>query len=198
MSFYHIDISGKIEIDRTVKYECENCGQISSYTQTHLHPINESGQTAGKQSSEAKALTKQLNQKVQRRAQAMINVWSSNKPEFDLGTEKCPNCGYLQSWMQDERELKAIQRFIVYPIGIMSVILFFSYFFAGNFENRLIDFVRELACLAGFGLWVVLGIIFFLIGIGLVYLLNPNRKFGEVEKTNEPEILWSEARVSIK
>ncbi len=193
MSFYSLDVSRTVKSELTIKYECENCGQVSSYRQTYDTSVHESGQTATKSQAEAQNLSKELSLKALERAQEIAKDWKTKGPEsfeYHITYENCPNCGYSQSWMQKYLREKQNSQYITSPIGIVSLGLFIWYF--AGLESTLSGLVGDLACLSGIGIWVVSVVIIFFVGTGLKKLVDPNRKFGEVTTKNEPTFIWGE------
>ena len=193
MSFYSVDVSRTVKSELTIKYECENCGQVSSYRQTYDTSVHESGQTARKSQAEAQNLSKELSLKALESAQEIAKNWKTEGPEsfeYHITYENCPNCGYSQSWMQKYLREKQNSQYITSPIGIVSLVLFIWYF--AGLESTLSDLVGNLAWLSGIGIWIVsVGIIFF-VGKGIQKLLDPNRQFGKVPTINEPIFIWGE------
>ena len=189
MSYYQLDVSRTVKTDLTIKYDCENCGLGSSYTQTYDTSVHESGQTSSKSNAEAHELSKQLSSKAQEFAQEIAEDWKSEGPasfEYHITYEKCPSCGYTQSWMLEYLRERLRSKYIKWPIVIMSFAYIGLYF---ALERTLNDLVGDLATLSAIGVWAAAAFITYLIGTRFT---DPNREFGDVSKVNEPTFIWSE------
>lgn len=193
MSYYSVDVSCTVEIELTTKYECENCGRVSSYRQTYDTSVNERGQTTRKSKAAAQKLTRELSIKAQKRAKEMGEDWKTEGPEsfeYHITYEKCPHCGYSQSWMQKYLRGRQRSKYIKWPFFIVS----FAYilWYVNGLESILNGLVGDLAGFNGIVTWAVVAGITYLIGKGILKYTDPNRKFGAVETINEPTFIWGE------
>lgn len=197
MSFYSVDVSCKVEIGLTTKYECENCGQASSYYQTYDQIVSKSGQTSRKSQTEARSLSKKLSIEAQEYAQELEKDWKKDGPssfQYHISYEMCPHCGYYQSWMQKHLKDKSFSKYIKWPLLIVSFAWFLLY--VNLLERTFLSLVGDYAPTLGIGLWVVLAGITFLIGKYFRNYKDTNRKFKDVDVINEPTFIWGECKIT--
>jgi len=183
-----------VKMDRRIEYECENCGQVSSYKQPYGESFSESGQSGGKSQAAARELSRELAQTVQKQANELLKEWKTKKPELlRYGLEDCPICGYVQSWMDWETiEEKHRSRFVRWPIGIMTIALSIMYFGLFNFDTS--EFAP---CAVAIGVWAILYFLISAIGKKIQKSADPNAQFGEVTTINEPIITWDEPKITM-
>jgi predicted RNA-binding Zn-ribbon protein involved in translation (DUF1610 family) len=175
-------------MDITIKYECENCGLDSSYRETYEETLSEGGQRATK--AAAQELAKDSLIKVQKHAQETAEIWRREGPEdftYQHTNEKCPNCGYTQSWMLEYLRHTQRLEIITFPILILTLayLLLWSAYLSNFLNNLFGDFSDPVAIV----IWAVAAGIFYLIRKNSI---DPNRDFEDVSQENEPTLIWGE------
>jgi hypothetical protein len=180
-------------MDLTIRYECENCGHHSSYKETYDETLVEGGYKSTK--AAAQELARESSIKVQKLARETAEKWEKEGPEsFRVQSthQKCPNCGYTQSWMVDYLQHTQRVEKIRFPI-LFGSLAYILALFAFGIHDKAFLYMGDLAGLLEFVIWAA--------AVGIFYLsrkksLDPNREFEDVSKVNEPTIIWGKATIT--
>jgi hypothetical protein len=195
MSFYEFSASESVEAIRKVSYQCENCGGQYSYLFPALGAGYKSEQTATKHVSSkerfdiATRLKKAVHEEAINRLNETIKTLDENK---DFGFEKCPSCGYIQSWMLNSLIAKRETKYVRNPSIIVAVLLGVAailYTSSGKLPIEAEPFLILLCVL-----WVIIYFIIWLVGAKIAQK-EPNKTFGVVDRKNTPVVTWSEPKV---
>ncbi len=193
MSFYNISSNLKVSIARNIKYECENCGKTNSYKQKHEVGIFEEGTTVGKGQEEHRKVSQEIQSKANKRADDEIKRLREERPVFpNYGFEKCPTCGYIQSWMLEARSQSVVGKFVLLPIGVVTIIIAFVTIL--EMSNQFYGSDAWLRCFVGIISWVVISFLIFYIG-SIVSKLQAKQGLPRVNKINEPIATWDEPQI---
>ena len=185
MSFYKVSASIDVKATRKVSYQCENCGGEFSYNYT----LKRGGY---QQDITGKHFHTQTATKLQ--GDAYIEAVDALKKEIttmnekkDYGYEKCPGCGYTQSWMQSSQ----ISKTFITPFIIVTMVLVAAAFIVP--ASELFPISLALSCVSSFVLWVVICLI--IIGVSSKRLKNSDKEFGDIKIKNTPTVVWSDPEV---
>jgi DNA-directed RNA polymerase subunit RPC12/RpoP len=196
MSFYEFSASESVEAIRTVSYQCENCGRQYSYLFHARESWSKSEQTATKHvsSNERFDIATRLKKAVHEEAIDRINDTIKGLDEHkDFGFEKCPGCGYIQSWMLRSSIAKYKIKYIRIPSIIVAVLLFVVVSLL-LINGKIRQDVESYGIFLVFGLWVIIYLIIRWIGTKIAQK-EPNKTFGAVNRKNTPIVTWSEPKV---
>jgi len=181
--YYIVDVSAKLKSTRKVSYQCENCGGEFSYLFT-LETDKWSDSTTAY--SDWRERQRELEEKVFKQAKNFLDRHIDNlNSAKDYGYEKCPGCGYTQSWMMAAEASAQEDILWVTPMTIISLI-----FGVGSILIFVNGDAVLLLCVSSFILWLI---IFFLFNwLGRKKIKDPNKNFGIVERKNTPIVVWSD------
>lgn len=159
------------EATLVVTYTCENCGKKHKYEKFRYRPKEGA---KSRRESPLSGMNDSLDSLVEK---AHIPV------EKDLGWEKCPKCGYIQSWMLADAKDQRNGRTAIYMGGITFVLsLIFILVITGG-SIAVGTFI--------FPLMVTTVVTLFTGGLIMRFIpYHPNSKFPVVKKTGEPKISW--------
>ncbi len=159
------------EATMVVTYKCENCGKNRTYEKFRYRPKEDAIQ---KSESTLSGMSDTLDSLVDK---AHIPV------EKDMGSEKCPNCGYIQSWMLADAKDQRNGRVAIYVGGVAFVIsiIFILIATGGSIAVGTVIFPLMVTAVVT----LITG------GLVMRYIpFHPNSKFGTVKKTGEPKLTW--------
>ena len=187
MPEYFVQTSVKVKATRKVSYQCENCGGNYSYLFTikQSSGIKDTTVSGSEKQKQSKEFSENLRKETVEALKKQIESYTKAE---DYGHEKCPGCGYTQSWMinslkGDQFTRKAFVPWIVISgLFIVGAILIFAY-----------DEDVLLRCGVSFLIWLFLSFLIFL--FGFIGMKNPNKSFGTVERNNAPIVVWSDPEV---
>ncbi len=191
MSFYQVSGGAAMRVTRKVTYQCENCGREFSYF-FNLESVRAKtvGVTGSSGHDKVRAeLEKELSPEVIEELNKEVKALTESK---NYGYEKCPGCGYTQSWMLGAESSAQASKNIFKPWILITMVLVALTIIIIAVLNKP-DF-PYLVCLVSFVLWAL--VTFMTFKIGAKKLHDPNEKFGVVERKNTPDVVWSNPKKS--
>lgn len=159
------------EATLVVTYTCENCGKKRKYEKFRYRP-KEGDKTRSE--TPLSGMNDSLDSLLEK---AHIPV------EKDLGSEKCPKCGYIQSWMLADAKDQRNGRTAIYVGGVTFVLALIFILVVSGGSVAVGTFI--------FPLMVAAAITFLTGGLIMRFVpYYPNKQFKPVKKIGEPKISW--------
>ena len=196
MSYYEVSGSVFARAQRTVSYECENCGQRFSYQFELIKGNTQTENTISTNNDKLNKIVFSLKEKAGPMAlETVKNEIKSLDVARDFGHEECPNCGYLQSWMIKswaKINSSEVGKKVQLPSTILTGV-FLVLAIVLPIQIPSISYI--VSCLLSFTLWSI-GV-FIIIRYAMSFANKPNKDFGKVDKENNPTVTWSEPEISL-
>lgn len=159
------------EATLVVTYTCENCGRKRKYEKFRYRPKDE---VKTKSETPLSGMNDSLDSLLEK---AHIPV------EKDLGSEKCPKCGYIQSWMLADAKDQRNGRTAIYVGGVTFILALIFILVVSGGSVAVGTFI--------FPLMVATAVTLLTGGLIMRFIpYHPNDKYSKVKKTREPKIAW--------
>lgn len=193
MSDIYLKTSVKLKSTRKVSYQCENCRGEFSYLYTVYGTAEKEGITYHDKAKRKQEMQEDREIVLLKAKEEIDNQISILTDSENYGYEKCPGCGYTQSWMiETERAEKRTNKIFIPMIIVSAIFGVGGIVILVNGRNVLP------LCLGGLLLWgIAIGFVFWL-NIRQMTKGEPkdlNKNFGTVSRRNIPNVIWSDPEI---
>jgi len=186
-----------------VEAECENCGHKYTYSH-HLSSKVETGlkkEAIPKVNEQTAILLREyrniiysgnFNRKewwlVKLNFSLSNSTWLKIDHRSGLGFEKCPECGYTQSWMVKPLQGSIARTGAGIIAGIVALLIIIGILRSPDTDNILVKIIAGMV-IASFVAFPLYHLLTFIFALPVVLFYKPNRKFSDVSRTTKPVIV---------